>query len=595
MRWAHRAAAQFPDGQLYVDLRGYDPRRPMPATEALGGFLRALGVAGPDVPRGEAERAALYRTLVAGRRLLVVLDNAAGADHVRPLLPGTGPVVTVVTSRDDLAGLVVRESARRVRLEPLSPAEATRLLRTLLGEAADVAPLVRRCAGLPLALRIAAEQTDPRDWDTGDPRTAIRSVFSWSYRHLGPPERRAFALFGAHPGPDLDSAAVADPAALSRLVRAHLVTRTGADRYAMHDLLRSYAAEVADPAALTRLLEHFLAVARSAAAALYPHDHPGVRPAPGDRARETLDRELPNLVALARLGTPHAIGLSEALWRYFEVGGHATEALAVHGAAARAALHHRERAPQVLANLAGTYWWLGEHARARLWFERSLAWHERGTDRAGRARARARLGLAHERLGDYDRARACLVGALAEYRQIADRHGEGSQLLNLGGLHRRLGRYALARRHLRRAAAIFAELGDGRLEGYAHGNLGALESLAGRPEAALPSLHRALAACRSVRDRGGEGSALAALAAAQLRLGRPAQARAGFEQALAISRATGERGLHIEALNGLGDALRAMGRHEQARHRYRTALDLARRAGDPHEAARAEAGLTERR
>ncbi|MFI5912038.1 ATP-binding protein [Dactylosporangium sp. NPDC051541] len=595
VRWAHRAAGTFPDGQLYVDLRGYDPRRPVPATEALGGFLRALGVPGVDMPRGEAERAALYRTLVADRRLLVVLDNAAGADHVRPLLPGAASCAAIVTSRDDLTGLVVREGAHRVRLEPLSPADATRLLHALLGDRADVPALVRRCAGLPLALRIAAEQPDLEDWETGDPRTAIRSVFSWSYDHLGPRERHVFAMFGRHPGPDLPSAAVADPQALSRLVRAHLVTRTGEDRYAMHDLLRAFAAEVSDTAPLTQLLDHFLAVARSAAAALFPHDHPGVSPGPADQARQTLDRELPNLVALARLGTEHAIGLSESLWRYFEVGGHSQEALAVHGAAARAALHHRGRAPQVLANLAGTYWWLGEHARAILWFERSLAWHERGEDRPGSARARARLGLAHERLGDYAQARACLVGALAEYRRLADRHGEGSQLLNLGGLHRRLGKYPLARRHLRRATAIFAELGDGRLEGYAHGNLGVLESLAGRHEEALQHLQRALDACRSVRDRGGEGSALAALAAAQLRCGRPAEARAGFERALAISRETGERSLHIEALNGLADALHSLGHKDQARHRYRTALDLARRAGDRHEATRAEAGLTERR
>ncbi|GAA3295314.1 tetratricopeptide repeat protein [Dactylosporangium vinaceum] len=600
VRWAHRAAARFPDGQLYVDLRGFDRQRPVAAAEALGGFLRALGVDGGDVPRAEAERAALYRTLVAGRRLLVVLDNASGADHVRPLLPGTATCTAVVTSRDDLTGLVVREGARRVRLEPLGPAAATRLLRTLLGEEADVAAIVSRCAGLPLALRIAAELDDLGGFDTGDPRTAVRTVFSWSYRHLGPRERHVFARFGLHPGPDLDGAAAGDPAALAALVRAHLVTRTGADRYAMHDLLRAYAAETLPAgeqrAALTRLLEHYLALATAAGAALFPHDVAG-RPAPGgaDAARRTLDRERANLVALAGLRTEHAIGLSRALWRYFEVGGHGHDALAVHGAAVHAALAGREGAAQVMANLAGTYWWLGEHARARDWFERALAWHERSGDRAGRARARARLGLAHERLGDCAQARACLVAALAEYRLIGDRHGEGSQLLNLGGLHRRLGHYGLARRHLRAAATRFAELGDARLEGYALGNLGALESLVGRHEEALDQLRRALAACRSVRDRGGEGSALAALSAALLRLGRPAEAAAGFEQALAISRETGERGLHIEALNGLGDALQALGRNDRARHRYRTALDLARRAGDPHEAARAEAGLTGRR
>ncbi|WP_238019727.1 tetratricopeptide repeat protein [Dactylosporangium sp. AC04546] len=656
VRWAHRSAARFPDGQLHVDLRGYDPRRPVAAADALGGFLRALGVDGADVPRGVAERAALYRSLVAGRRLLVLLDNASGADQVRPLLPGAASCLALVTSRDDLAGLVVREGAHRVRLDPLSAADAARLLRALLRDRVDAEPaaaaaLARRCAGLPLALRIAAEFAAGHDGlrlrdvvadldgagtaldrlDIGDPRSAVRAVFSWSHRHLAPPARRLFALLGLHPGADLDGPAVAalagvaavaavagvagvaaEPAraALTELVRAHLVARVGADRYGMHDLLRAYAAESARNtlsrderrAALVRLLDHHVAAATAAAAALYPHDQPGARPAPGGAgtARRALDRERGNLVALAghaaRHGlAAHAAGLSEALWRYFEVGGHAQEALAVHGAAARAATHELppERVARVLANLGGTHWWLGEHARARRWFEQSLAWHERGADRAGRARALARLGLAHERLGDYPRARACLVGALAGYRGIGDRHGEGSQLLNLGGLHRRLGRYALARRHLRRAAALFAELGDARLEGYALGNLGALESLVGRHEEALDQLRRALAACRSCQDRGGEGSALAALGAAQLRLGRPAEALARFGQALAISRETGEAGLRIEALNGLGATLAAIGRPDAAVDRYRAALDLARRAGDPHEAARALAGLAD--
>lgn len=640
VRWAHRAAARFPDGQLHADLRGYDPRRPVAAADALAGFLRALGVDGAGIPRAVAERAALYRSLVAGRRVLVLLDNAFGADHVRPLLPGAASCLTVITSRDDLAGLVVREGARRIRLDPLGEADAARLLRALLGERVDTEPaaaaaLARRCAGLPLALRIAADFAAGHEGlrlhdvvadfdgaaldrlDVGDPRSAVRAVFSWSYRHLGPAAQRLFALLGVHPGTDLDGpaiAALAEPRdALAELVRAHLVARIGPDRYGQHDLLRAYAAESAHTAlspdehraALVRLLDHHVGAASAAAAALFPHDRPGVRPAPGgtEAARFALDRERDNLVALAghaaRHGlAAHVVEISEALWRYFEVGGHAREALAVHGAAARAALRAvppspPERVARALANLGGTYWWLGEHARARHLFERSLVWHERGGDRAGRARALARLGLAHERLGDYPQARAGLIRALAAYRALADRHGEGSQLLNLGGLQRRLGRYGPARRHLRRAAALFAELGDARLEGYALGNLGVLESLVGRHEDALEQLRRALAACRSCRDRGGEGSALAALGAAQLRRGRPAEALDPLDRALAISRETGERGLRIEALNGLGATLHALGRAGAAADRYRAALDLARRAGDPHEAARALAGLTE--
>src|SRR5581483_9183643 len=162
VHFAHRVADRFPDGQLYLDLRGYGPQPPVPPADALSGFLRALGVPGTEIPAEPAEREAYYRTVLAGRRVLVVLDNAAGAEQVRPLVPGTPSCFVVVTSRDDLAGLVARDGARRIELDALSEAEALALLRTLVGSRVDTAPaaaraLVHACARLPLALRIAAE------------------------------------------------------------------------------------------------------------------------------------------------------------------------------------------------------------------------------------------------------------------------------------------------------------------------------------------------------------------------------------------------------------------------------------------------------
>ena len=233
--WAHQVADQFPDGQLYASLRGYDPGPPMTAADALAGFLRALGVAGPDIPAGQDERARRYRSLVAGRRMLIVLDNARSAEQVRPLLPGTHSCLTIVTSRRSLAGLVAREGATRLDVDLLPLDDAISLLKSLIGARVDADPdaaaaLAGQCARLPLALRVAAERAATRpaapladlvdeladqqqrldclDAD-GDRRSAIREVFSWSCRQLDADTRRAFRLAGLHPGAELDRFALA--------------------------------------------------------------------------------------------------------------------------------------------------------------------------------------------------------------------------------------------------------------------------------------------------------------------------------------------------------------------------------------------------
>ena len=277
VHWGHRVRDAFPGGQLYVDLRGYDPGKPVTAAGALAGSLRALGVADQDIPADVGERAACYRSLLDGRRALVVLDNAASVEQVRPLLPGTPSCVVVVTSRDSLPGLVARHGARRLGLDLLPAGDAVGLLRELIGErvAADpvaAATLAAQCARLPLALRVAAELAaagpdmdlaelageladQQRRLDLldagGDPRTAVRAVFSWSYRRLPADVARAFRLIGLHPGPDLDTFAAAaltgtsaQQAAdlLRQLARGHLIHRAAPGRYAMHDLLRAYAA-----------------------------------------------------------------------------------------------------------------------------------------------------------------------------------------------------------------------------------------------------------------------------------------------------------------------------------------------------------------
>nr|WP_053737307.1 BTAD domain-containing putative transcriptional regulator [Nocardia sp. NRRL S-836] len=298
VHWAREVAEKFPDGQLYVNLRGFDHHRePTTPGDALSRFLEALGVAPERIPADLEAQAALYRSLVAGRRVLVLLDNARDTDHVRPLLPGPSPSLVIVTSRDRLTGLVVNEGARELALDVLTPAEAHALLVSRLGAqrvtAAD--ELVRWCGGLPLALAIVAaraaqaprlplsalvaeladERTRLDTLDTGDAATSVRTVFQWSYQQLSPAAARMFRLLGVHPGPDITLPAAASLAGRSvakvresvrELVRANLLVEHVAGRFTCHDLLRVYAADRAEAeetaeslsAAVTRMLDHYL-------------------------------------------------------------------------------------------------------------------------------------------------------------------------------------------------------------------------------------------------------------------------------------------------------------------------------------------------
>jgi len=663
VHWAHRAAGRFPDGQLYLDLRGYGPEPPVEPVDALARLLRGLGVTGPQLPAEAADRAALYRTLLAGRRMLVVLDNAATAEQARPLLPGAPSCFVIVTSRDGLAGLVAREGARRIGLDPLTAGEAVTLLRTLIGGRIDpaarrdtvtrvdtaaappeLAELAERCSRLPLALRIAAElasagpgrgpaallaglRDEQRRLDlldaAGDPRTAVRSVFSWSYKSLTDMDARAFALVGLHPSREFDAyalAALADVGIghasilISELARVHLIEPAENDAHAMHDLLRAYAAECAEKAfspeerqaALGRLFDHYLGTAAAAMDTLFPHERRS-RPDPGPprtarppvedarNAARWLEQRRGALVAAgvhaARNGSPrHCLDLSRVLWRAFEVGGHYQEALTLHRAAAAATAGDPGHAA-ALVNLGGIHWWLGEHSVARSYFEQGLAGHRRTGDRDGEARALARLGLVHERLGDYQTAAEHMRQALESYRALGDRHGEGAQLLNLGALSRRLGDAEQAECGLRQAVEIFVDVGDLRLEGYALGNLALVLSETGRHAEALAHLERSLELCRRSGDRGGEGSALSTIGAVHGHTGRHESALEYLHRGLAVSRETGDRSLETETLNALGEVLLALDQPDSALARHRAALDLAQGNGDRFEQARALRGL----
>jgi DNA-binding SARP family transcriptional activator/Tfp pilus assembly protein PilF len=672
VHWAHRARHAFPDGQLYVNLRGYDPAEPMPAADALAAFLRALGLAGPDIPADTDERAARYRSLLDGRRMLIVLDNAATVEQVRPLLPGTPCCAVVVTSRDSLAGLVARNGARRLDLELLPPDDAVALLRALIGARADDDPAAARtlagqCARLPLALRVAAELTaarpalslaqlvgeladEQRRLDLldagGDPRTAVRGVFSWSYRHLPPDAARAFRLIGLHPGPDLDAYAAAalagttlerGRAACDLLARAHLVHPVRAGRYAMHDLLRAYAthlsitqdgiasvpwdaaglrdtpgpgnADSESRTALSRLFDYYLAAAASAMDILVPverHRRPLI-PAPATSiplladpaaARAWLDAERTALVGVAACtaarGWPgHCTRLSTIVCRYVETGGHYADAVTIHTHARHAAREMGERTAEAhaLNNLGIVSARLGRYPEASAHLRESLALFHGVGDRSGAARALTNLASAEWRQSRYAQAASYHQQALAMFREIGDPIGEARALNGLGLVDWQQGRNAQAAGHFQQALALFAELGDRSNEAHALGNLGMVVGRMGCDVQAGQYLRQALSLLRQIGDRSGAASVLTDLGSVACRQGRYQAAAHYQQQALALFRRIGERSGEAEALNGFGEVLLAMAQPGPAHAQHTAAMALSRQIGDQHEQARAHNGL----
>ena len=649
VQWAHRVARDFPDGQLYVNLRGYDPDQPVPAADALAGFLRALGVAGAEIPLQLDERSGRYRTALAGRRVLVVLDNAGSAEQVRPLLPGASGCLVVVTSRDSLAGLVALDGARRLDLGLLAAADAITLLRRLIGARVDDEPdraaeLAEQCARLPLALRVAAELavaepetslatltkalTDQRGrldlLDAGgEIRTAVSSVFSWSYQQLPADAASAFRAIGLHPGPDFDVAAIAALTAYpveqaarlcAKLARAHLIEARGARRYSIHDLLRVYALDRAEAsaderrAALTRLFDHYLAGAAAAMDTLHPAERskrPHVEPLattpplpdPGP-ARAWLDAELPSLVAACAYASGHgwaghAIRLAHTLFRHLDMGGHHAEALTVHNHARRAAWESGDRSAEARAlnNLAAVHWWRAEYSQAGAHYREAVELFREAGDRVGEADALTNLGMLDRTTGDVASAAGHYERALVTYRAIGHPIGEAGALHGLGVVNRLAGRLDQAAEHLDEALALCRDAG--KLDGEADTltGLAALYQQQGQLSRAAEHLEMALAVYRKLNYPGNEARTLNSLGAVARETGDLTRAVNYHEQALELLRGHGTRNGEAATLNDLGGTLLVTGAGPEAARRHAEALAIAVADGDRYQQARAQDGL----
>lgn len=604
-----RLAPLFPDGQLHADLRGFGPRQPpMSPAEALTGFLHALGVDPSAVPSDEAEQAAMYRSLLSERRMLIVLDNAGDTAQVRPLLPGAPGSLVLVTSRSRLSGLTVRDGAMRLTLRPLDLAEAIALLAEILGaervnaEHQAAADIAARCGLLPLALRVAADRaaSPPRMaladlacqladararldvLDIGeDDLTDVRAVFSWSCNALAPEAARMFRLLGLHAGPDISVPAAAalagvDEADAGRLLKllaaAHLVEEALPTRYRLHDLLHVYAAEQvrADESAdsrgsaLRRILAWYLHTADRADGLLVPRRrHAPTGPAPRgceplalsgyDQALSWCDAEQANLAAAVRLAAE--TGHNDVAWKL--------------PVALRGFLDLRRSWPvwRACASIGVT---AARHA----------------DDRSGQAWALDCLGHASSAVGMLEDALACYQEAQTIRHEIGDHWGESANsMTNLGCTYLDLRRLDLALDCFQQVLATSRAADNKYVECLALINLGETYSRLEQLDDALACSLRALAVTREIGYRQAEGIALSHMAATYRAKSEHGEARRRYQQALAIRRQAGDRHGEAETLRDLGDLSSSAGQHESARRFWRAGLAIAEDLGDPHAAA----------
>ncbi|SDK14249.1 Tetratricopeptide (TPR) repeat [Lentzea albidocapillata subsp. violacea] len=568
LRWAHSRLDAFPDGRLHVDLQGFAPGgRPLPPAVAVRSFLDALGVAPGAIPVSLPAQAALYRSLVAGRRMLVVLDNAAEEAQVEPLLPGSPSCTVLVTSRRFLRGLVANHSAEPVGLDVLSEEDSRAVLTGRLGEnrigrhGDAVDELVSWCGGLPLALAtVAARARQHGNFPLSvlaeelreDRLDGLRSVLSWSCRLLSDRASTLFGLLGHAPGLDIgfDAAVslVGLPApqvreVLRELEDAHLVHEHVPRRYRMHDLVRSYAAEQAvdHERGLRRLTDFYLHTAHAADHRVYSHRRQVVlgEPEPGCAPLSPPD----DVAALSWLDAEHRCLLE-------------TQRTAL-------ALGWYSRVGQ-LAHLLTSFHYRRGHLRDQVTsWERGLAAAERLGDVDAQAKALRMLGNAHTQTGDYPAATARLRRAL----ELAnDLFAQGQACMALAMLLEIEGGLAEAVEHGERAVRSFAELGDSLCEADALGMTSWLHVLAGHHDAALPMALRALAMHRELGNRAGEAVAHNSLGQLAQATGRYREALEHHEQALAWHRHVGgDAWSEPNTLDLIGQAHAALGNSDEAR------------------------------
>jgi len=594
--WAHQVADRFPDGQLYVNLRGFDPSGSvLDPAEAVRRFLDALGVPPERIPVDLDAQAALYRSQLAGKRMLVVLDNARDTAQVRPLLPGAPTCLVVVTSRNQLTSLIAADGAYPITLGPLTDEEAQQLLAQRLGadrvaaEPVAVKEVIARCAHLPLALALVAARAAVRPqgglpvlaeelrdsehrWQmlTGDDSTTdVWAVLSWSYQALSPAAARLFRLLGLHPGPDIAAAAVASLAELSastarpvlaELTQASLLVEHAPCRYTFHDLLRAYATDLAHRIdsglqrhnAIHRMLDHYLHTAYTAARLLDPtRDSISLTPpAPGITPQHPADHEqaldwftVERPVLLAVIDQAAATGFDTHAWQlpwtletFLDRRGRWSDQVATGRVAVAAAQRLADPTAQTRAHrgLAGAYTHLGRLDDAHTQLSHALDLATQTGDQTMQAHTHYNLGYLWERRGNYVHALDHTRQALDLYQTIGYQHGQANALNAVGWCHAQLGDYQQALTTCQQALTLHQDLGDRVGQAAAWDSLGYAHHHLGHHTYAINSYHRALIRYRDLGDRYEEAATLTHLGDTHHAIGNPQAARGAWQQALTI-------------------------------------------------------------
>jgi DNA-binding SARP family transcriptional activator/tetratricopeptide (TPR) repeat protein len=603
VHWGHQAAARFPDGQLYVNLRGFGPGgAALAPADAVRGLLDAFAMPPERIPAGPDAQVALYRSLLAGKRMLIVLDNAIDVQQVRPLLPGTPGCLAIVTSRHQLTGLVATDAARPLTLDLPAAAEARAMVIRRLGadrvsaEPGAVAAIIDRCGRLPLALALVAARavTFPqlplarladdlsetaRSLDafrSGDATADIRAVFSWSYRKLGAEAARLFRLLGLHPGPAITVPAAASLAGLpsrqtrqllAELTRVHLLAEETPGRYSCHDLLSTYAAELARDhdvrrereAALDRMLDHYLATALAAARLLSPHRQPLAAPA----------------VPVAGVTVQGLTTTEDALaW----LGAERSALLAATGLALRLGRDTRvwQLAWAMSDFLSWQCHWPDQHAvhlqalgaAERLADDHALAYSHRG------------LGAAEYYLGRLDEALAHFQRALQLYAQLGDHAGQGVMHVNIAELFDARGDYADALRHSEHAFDQYQAAGHRVGQARALNGFGWFRARLG-DYTGLPHCERAFAMLEEEGNLVGAAHAMDSIAYIHRQLGDHRGAIASYQQAHDLYRQGGEADSQADALTRIGDIHRDNGDPGAARAAWQRALAILTQLSHP--------------
>jgi DNA-binding SARP family transcriptional activator/tetratricopeptide (TPR) repeat protein/DNA-binding XRE family transcriptional regulator len=598
VHWAALAAAEFPDGQLYVNLRGFDQSgTPVPPTEAIRGFLDAIGVPPERIPVGLDSQADLYRSMLAGKRMLIVLDNARDVEQVRPLLPGSSGCLVMVTSRARLAGLAVGEGARLLTLDVLTEDEAHQLLARRLesgrvaAEPGAASELIQLCARLPLALAIAAARAAERPnlplaglaaelsgaggrldgLDAGDPASSVRTVISWSYQSLRAPAAQMFRLLGVHRGPDISTAAAASLAgvplpaarrALADLIAAHLLTEHSPGRYAFHDLLRAYAAEQAQSSASApelreatgRVLGYFAATGCAAALLLNPARDASSLPAPG---------LMPGVGPDQLADRPQALAWYEA--------EHKSLVAAIMQAAGAGFDSYACQLTWCMADF----------------LDRRGSWHDWVTaqqaalpaavrlgDRSVQARTERGLGRAYTELGALPEAAAHLQRALDLDEQLGNLSGQANTHLALARVLEYQRSYHQATDHARQALGLFLARGDTAGQARALNGIGWFQVHLGSYQEAVRCCEEALHLYQLTEDRRGEATTLDSLGFAHHHLGNHARAVACYWRAAEGFRDLGDRPNLIGTLTHMRDSYEAAGETGSAQAAWERALTI---------------------